>query len=83
MITSAQMRAARSLLGWDQRALAKSAGLSLPTIQRMEASASGSVRGNVDSLVKVVEALNRAGIILIYEGEVSHGGGRGVRLRGD
>lgn len=83
MITSAQMRAARALLGWDQRALAKAAGLSLPTIQRMEASATGSVRGNVDSLVKVVEALNRAGIALIYEGEVSHTGGRGVRLKGE
>lgn len=74
------MRAARALLGWDQRQLAEAAGLSLPTIQRMEAS-EGTVRGNVDSLVKVVEALDRAGIELIREGEVSAGGGRGVRLK--
>ena len=56
MITAAQIRAARALLGLDQRRLAEAAGLSLPTIQRMEGSA-GQVRGNVESLVRVVEAL--------------------------
>ena len=80
MITAAQIRAARALLGLDQRRLAEAAGLSLPTIQRMEASA-GQVRGNVESLVKVVEALEKAGIELIGEGAASAGGGRVVRLR--
>jgi len=80
MITAAQIRAARALLGMDQRRLAEAAGLSLPTIQRMEASA-GQVRGNVESLVKVVEALEKAGIELIGEGSVSAAGGRGVRLK--
>jgi predicted transcriptional regulator len=80
MITSAQMRAARALLGIDQKALAERAGLSVPTIQRMEAS-NGTVRGVVDSLTRVVEALDAAGIELIAEGAVSAGGGRGVRLR--
>jgi predicted transcriptional regulator len=80
MITAAQIRAARALLGLDQRRLAEAAGLSLPTIQRMEGSA-GQVRGNVESLVKVVEALEKAGIELIGEGATSAGGGRGVRLR--
>jgi len=80
MLTAAQMKAARALLGWDQRQLAEAAGLSLPTVQRMEAS-DGNVRGNVDSLVKVVEALEAAGIELIAEGATSSGGGRGVRLR--
>ncbi len=79
MITSAQMRAARALLGVDQRVLAERAGLSLPTIQRMEAS-DGVVRGNTDSLVKVVEALEAAGIELIGDGMTSSDGGRGVRL---
>ena len=79
MITSGQMRAARALLGIDQRTLAELTGLSLPTIQRMEASG-GVVRGNVDSLMKLVGALNRAGIELIGEGATSTGGGRGVRL---
>ncbi len=74
------MRAARALLGIDQKVLAELSGLSVPTIQRMEAS-SGTVRGVVDSLTKVVEALDRAGIELIGEGSVSTAGGRGVRLR--
>ena len=80
MFTAAQIRAARALLGIDQRQLAEAAGLSLPTIQRMEAS-DGQVRGNVDSLVKVVEALERAGIELIADGAISSEGGRGVRLK--
>jgi transcriptional regulator with XRE-family HTH domain len=73
------MRAARSLLGIDQRRLAELSGLSLPTIQRMEAS-DGVVRGNVDSLMKLIGALNRAGIELIAENAPSTAGGRGVRL---
>jgi transcriptional regulator with XRE-family HTH domain len=64
----------------DQRALAEAAGLSLPTIQRMEAS-EGNVRGNVDSLVKLIRALEDAGVELIQEGAISQGGGRGVRLK--
>ena len=81
MISAGQMRAARGLLGIDQRRLAELCGLSLPTIQRMEAS-DGVVRGNIDSLTKLVAALNAAGIELIGEGAVSPGGGRGVRLIG-
>ena len=80
MITGTQMRAARALLGLDQRQLAQKSGLSLPTIQRMESS-DGVVRGNVDSLMKLVDALAAAGIELIGEGAVSSGGGRGVRLK--
>ena len=80
MITGAQMRAARALLGIDQRHLAERSNLSLPTIQRMEAS-DGVIRGNVDSLMKLVDALATAGIELISEGAVSAGGGRGVRLK--
>jgi len=74
------MRAARALLGIDQRQLAELAGLSPPTIQRMEASG-GQVRGVVDTLVKVVNALEAAGIELIGENVPSAGAGRGVRLR--
>jgi transcriptional regulator with XRE-family HTH domain len=80
MITAAQLRAARALLEIDQRELAKRCGLSLPTVQRMEAS-DGVVRGNVDSLMKLVDALTADGIELIGEGAVSSGGGRGVRLK--
>ena len=80
MITAAQLKAARALLGIDQRTLAEAAGLSLPTIQRMEAS-DGTVRGNVDSLVKLIDALDALGIEVIGAGAASQGGGRGVRLK--
>lgn len=80
MITAAQLRAARALLGIDQRRLAELSGLSVPTIQRMEAS-EGVIRGNVDSLMKLIAALDTAGIELIAEGAVSTDGGRGIRLK--
>ena len=80
MITAAQMRAARALAGIDQRMLAELCGLSVPTIQRMEAS-DGVIRANVDSLMKLVSALESAGIELINPGAASATGGRGVRLR--
>ena len=80
MITGPQMRAARALLGIDQKSLAELSGLSVPTIQRMEAS-TGNVRGVVDSLTKVVAALEIAGVELIGEGISSTSGGRGVRLK--
>jgi transcriptional regulator with XRE-family HTH domain len=81
LITAAQLRAARALLGMDQRTLALAARLSLPTIQRMEAS-DGVVRGTVDSLMKLVGALQSSGIELIDDGATSATGGRGVRLTG-
>ena len=80
MITAAQMRAARALLGIDQKDLSELSGVSLPTIQRMEAS-DGQVRGMIDTLVKVVAALDQAGVELIGENAASAGGGRGVRLK--
>lgn len=80
MLTPAQLRAARALLGIDQKTLALKAGVSLPTIQRMEAS-SGYVRGQVESLTRVVIALEQAGVELIGDNAASSGGGRGVRLR--
>nr|WP_200959451.1 helix-turn-helix transcriptional regulator [Rhizobium sp. Root1203] len=74
------MRAARALLGINQRQLADLAGISVPTIQRMEESAD-VVRGNVDSLMRLLAALESAGVELINEGAASTDGGRGVRLR--
>jgi predicted transcriptional regulator len=79
MITAGQMRAARALLQIDQPDLAEISGLSLPTIQRMEAS-EGIIRGNIDSLSKLIGALSAAGVELIDESAPSTGGGRGVRL---
>lgn len=80
MITAGQLRASRAFLGIDQRRLAEVAGLSLPTIQRMEAS-DDVIRGNVNSLMKLIAALDELGIELIAENAASSGGGRGVRLR--
>ncbi len=70
----------RALIGIDQRQLAEAAGLSLPTIQRMEAS-DGVIRGNVDSLMKLIAALDALGIELISDNATSHGGGRGIRFK--
>ncbi|MDP3896820.1 MAG: helix-turn-helix transcriptional regulator [Mesorhizobium sp.] len=82
MITAAQMRAARALAGIDQKALAERAGVSVPTIQRMEAS-DGVVRGVVDTLSKVIQAFEEFGVEILAEGQASAGGGRGVRLKDD
>ena len=80
MISSAQMRAARALLGIDQKQLAEMAGVSVPTIQRMESS-HGNVRGVVGTLTKIIEALDTAGLELIGNEHPSQGRGRGVRLK--
>ena len=79
MISGSQMRAARALLGLDQRDLAKLSGLSLPTIQRMESSP-GSVRAVVASLERVLAAFTARGVELIADGAPSAGLGFGVRL---
>jgi len=82
MITAMQLRAARMMLAIDQREFAARAGLSVPTIQRMEAR-KGPIRGHVDSLTRVIAALQSCGIELIAEGAVSVGGGCGVRLKAE
>ncbi len=76
MITAAQLRGARGLLGWSQSDLAERASVSLSTIKRMEASA-GLIRGVGENIWSVQRALEQAGIVFIDE----DGGGRGVRLR--
>lgn len=80
MISAAQLRAARALLGIDQRTLASMSGVSLPTIQRMEGS-QGHVRGTVTTLTRIVAALDAAGLELIGSEQPSQGRGRGVRLK--
>ena len=80
MITAAQLRAARALLGIDQQTLADLSRVSLPTIQRMEASL-GNVRGVIDTLTKVIGALDAAGVELLGDNATSDGGGRGVRFK--
>lgn len=76
MITSEQIRAARAMLKWTAKGLATQAGLSLPTIQRMEGDG-GIESATGKSLIAVQQALEKAGIQFIPE----NGGGAGVRLK--
>ena len=80
MITAGQLRAARALIDVDQKTLADVANVSVQTIQRMEAS-DNLVRGVVESLAKVIDALDRLGVEVINDAATSSNGGRGVRLR--
>jgi transcriptional regulator with XRE-family HTH domain len=79
MLTAAQIRAARALLGWSQPALAKASGVSLPTIVRMEGQA-GPGRSSAANVDAVQRALEAAGILFIPADEAS-GVGPGARLR--
>ncbi|WP_425405860.1 helix-turn-helix domain-containing protein [Hwanghaeella sp.] len=75
MLNAAQIRAARGLIQWSQEDLAREAGVSRPTIKRMESQGpENSSAGNVDRVQKALEA---AGVEFIAE----NGGGAGVRLR--
>lgn len=75
MIDDRQIKAARALVGWSQSELASAAGLSLPTVKRMETLGPGrSSAANVDAVQKALTAI---GVTFIPE----NGGGVGVRLR--
>jgi len=73
---AAQIRAARGLLGWSQSELARAAGVGLATLQRIEQS-EGVVKGNFATVLKIQNALERAGIQFTDDG----GGEIGVRLQ--
>ena len=75
MITIEQLRAARGLLGWSQTELAVRAGLSLPTVKRLEGGFGPRV--SVEARAKLQQALEAAGVEFIDE----NGGGAGVRFR--
>ena len=76
MITASQIRAARALLRWPAKGLAEASGVSVPTIQRMEA-AEGVPSGLSRNLEALQNTLEEAGVMFIDE----NGGGAGVRLR--
>ena len=76
MLSVAQLRAARALLGWSQGSLAVASGLAIATIKRME-SARGPMKSSAENVLKVQQALEDAGVIFIDR----NGGGPGVRLR--
>jgi predicted transcriptional regulator len=73
---SAQIRAARALLGLRQEQLAKAAGIGLATLQRIE-QRGGRIQGNFSTVLKIQEALEKAGVVFLEE---DHTGGIGVRL---
>jgi len=71
-----QVKAARALLDWSQEDLAEAAGISVPTVKRLEA-ADGPLGGRSGTTQKLQAALERGGVEFIDE----NGGGPGVRLR--
>jgi len=76
MLTGEQIRGARSMLRLEQSRLAEMAGVSLPTIKRLE-KIEGAVSGHVGTIEAIKSALESAGIEFLPE----NGGGPGVRLR--
>lgn len=79
MVTAAQIRAARALLGWNGAQLAEAAGVSLQTIRRME-SELGPGRSSAANVDAVRRALETAGVQFLEPDDVL-GGGPGVRLK--
>jgi predicted transcriptional regulator len=75
MLSSDQIRGARAILRLSQADLAKAASVSLETIKRLEAM-DGELKVRLDTLTRIKEALERAGVEFIPE----NGGGAGVRL---
>src|SRR5262245_17967414 len=76
MLESAQIRAARAVLGWRQGDLSKASGVGTATIQRIEKSHS-SITGYVSTLVRIQAAFEQAGIQFIEGDEM---GGFGLRM---
>ena len=76
MFSSDQIRGARAILRLSQADLAKAASVSLETIKRLEAM-HGELKVRLDTLTRIKDALERAGVEFIPE----NGGGVGVRLK--
>ena len=76
VLCSEQIRAARSLLGWSQVQLAEKAGVAHMTIRRFETGA-GPVSGKIESLIRIQDALEKAGIVFQAEDQLF---GVGVRM---
>lgn len=79
MVTAAQIRAARALLGWSGAQLAQAAGVSLQTIRRMESDL-GPGRSSAANVESVRRALEAAGVVFL-EADGAGVAGPGVRLR--
>ncbi len=64
MLQTAQIRAARALLGWRQDDLAKAAKVGLATVARIE-QGEGMVQGNFSTIARIQQALEREGVAFI------------------
>lgn len=77
-VTGNQIRAARTLIGMDQQALADKAGIGINTVRNMEAAGADRISVRTGTLDAVTDALKAAGVVIIDEGPSD--GGAGVRL---
>jgi ribosome-binding protein aMBF1 (putative translation factor) len=75
LVTNEQLRAARALLGWSQTELASKAGLSVPTVKRLERGFGPHVSD--ETRARLQKAIETAGVEFMEE----NGGGAGVRFR--
>lgn len=78
-VTGNQIKAARALVGMDQKALADAAGIGINTVRNMEGSGAEPVRGRTDTLDAIRAALRSAGAVMLEDGQSSTDG-IGVRL---
>jgi transcriptional regulator with XRE-family HTH domain len=77
MLSTAQIRAARSLLGWRQEDLAQAAQIAISTVRRIEAQ-KGTAMGYVSTLLRIQKAFEQAGVQFMDDDDF---GGIGVRLQ--
>jgi hypothetical protein len=75
--SAAQIRAGRALLGWSRDRLAQEANLDSDEITACETSSATPPR--FDLMARAASALQRGGVVLFGEGEVTTGG-PGVRM---
>jgi len=77
MITPAQIRAARALIGWKQSKLAEASGISEISIKNIER---GATDPRSSTLAAIQSAFLKAGVIFLDPGD-SRDGGHGVRMK--
>jgi len=78
MITPAQIKAARALVGWKQAELAEASGVAEVSVKNIERGVTDA-RGS--TLAKIEEAFGKAGVEFLGSGQASPDGGPGVRIK--
>lgn len=79
-MTGEQIRAARALIGWKAADLASAAGVSMPTIQRLDATR-GPVSGRYETVEAIRVALEAEGVQFMTTGDVAIGSGVALRAK--